>query len=163
MDIVAQGGAKIKLTRGFVAIVDEDDYERVSKYKWWVVEKPRTKYAMGYVEGDQVLLHRFIADAPPGTMMDHINRDGLDNRKSNLRFVTRSQNGANCEKRRSVGVTSTYKGVYYNRDNKRWVGRVKVNGESIRRYFATEIEAAHARDEMAKEHFGEYALLNFDN
>ena len=165
MDIVDCDVVEIKLNKGFVAIIDEEDYERVCKYNWRVygAQRRRTQYARAKIEGQAVLMHRFIAEAQPGTIMDHINRDGLDNRKSNLRFVTRSQNAVNVEKRRSAGVTSTYKGVYYDKGKKRWAGRATVNGKSILRRFATEIEAAHAYDEMAKEHFGEFAQLNFDN
>ena len=164
MDVVNPNVREIKLNKGFVAIVDADDYERVSRYKWRVMtaDRRRTQYARCKIYGQAVLLHRFIMQARPGQIMDHINRDGLDNRKANLRFVTRSQNAVNVDKRRSANATSSYKGVYWDKSKRKWTSRLMVNGKALFRRLPTEEEAARAYDEMAREHYGEYAQLNFE-
>ena len=96
--------------------------------------------------------------------MDHIDRDGLNNRRGNLRLATQTQNNAN-----SIGSPtrrmSRYKGVYWDRDNRYrasgyWIATVMVNGKQITRCAATEIEAAAAYNQLALQHFGEFARLN---
>ena len=164
MDVVNPGTAEIKLNKGFVAIVDADDYERVSQYHWYVDTEARRKtaYARSRVDGRQVFMHRFIMNARPGQIMDHINRNGLDNRKANLRFVTVSQNHMNRVKSKR-GMTSKYKGVSRCKwGTKRWRADLQVNGKEFYVYCKTEIEAARAYDEMAKQHYGEYAHFNLD-
>jgi hypothetical protein len=92
--------------------------------------------------------------------VDHINGNGLDNRRANLRLCTLVENNRNTQKRR--GCVSEFKGVTYRPSrNKPWLAKVCVGKTSYSRSLATELEAALAYDEMAKKHFGEFAKLNF--
>ena len=155
MCVVDQSVAEIKLSNGDVVIVDAEDYKRLSKYGWRAAHGGRYAYVT-------VPMHRFIIEAPEGTEVDHINGNVLDNRKENLRVCTRSQNIANTRKpRRKKGCSSVFKGVSWDKTNKTWVARVQPNGKVYRKTFKTELAAARAYDEMAKQHFGEFARTNF--
>lgn len=111
----------------------------------------------------QVFLHRYITNTPKGMEVDHINGNGLDNRKVNLRICTRAENGRN--RKMSIKNKSGYHGVHFaNTENrkKRWTAMIRFGGKKryIGRYFTVE-EAARAYDEKAKIYHGEYATLNF--
>lgn len=151
---MSRKSVEIKLKSGSTVTVDAEDYELLSKFSWYVTPK-------GYVV-TTVTMHRMVTDAPQGVEVDHINGDTLDNRKANLRNCTRSQNIANTRKpRKQGGCSSKFKGVSWDKRAKKWSARVQTNGKSHRRYFDIEEEAALAYDEMAREHFGEFARLNF--
>jgi hypothetical protein len=108
-----------------------------------------------------IRLHRFLMDAPEGTQVDHINGDGLDNRRCNLRFATQAQNQAN--QRSARGSSSMFKGVGWFKQTKRWVARIKKDKKEYHLgYFDDEIKAAEAYDIKAKELFGEFAKLNLN-
>ena len=104
-------------------------------------------------------MHRVIMDAPKGMHVDHINGNGLDNRRENLRLCTNSQNHMNRKTHRDS--SSKYKGVSWNKRNSKWQAYI---GSGIKRknlgYFASESDAAKAYDIKAKECFGEFARLN---
>ncbi len=155
MSNVASEVVEIKLNDGLTAIIDAEDYERVSKHRWTARKGGRCAYT-------NMMMHRLIIDAPQGVEVDHANGDPLDNRKENLRLCTRSQNIANTRKpRRKKGCQSVFKGVCRHKKSKKWVASVQPGGKSYRRYCDTEVEAALAYDEMARQHFGEFARLNF--
>ena len=155
-------------TQGQVALVDDEDFERLNQYKWTAVKskagwyaqrKLKTKNKNGYLI--KIKMHRSILGL--GTLeenkilVDHIDHNGLNNQKSNLRLATSLQNGANC-RNRTDGV-SKYKGVTYRGNT--WVARIGVNNQRI--YlgsYRTEKEAAIADNEAAKQHFGDFAYLN---
>lgn len=151
---------EIPLTKGHVALIDDDDYERVSQYKWTFDNGYAARKAGGQKNPKKIMLHRFILDAPAGYDVDHINRDVLDNTRANLRICTRSQNNAN---RISLpGSSSQYKGVSWNRNRQRWqVFQCAYGKRRYLGYFENEAEAAIAYDEAAYESFGDFALLNF--
>jgi hypothetical protein len=104
-------------------------------------------------------MHRYLIDAPEGLEVDHIDQDSLNNCRSNLRLATKSQNGANTRRFDTEGEVKKSRGVGFYRG--RWTASIKVNGKSI--YlgrFDSEDAAKRAYDVAAKEHFGEFALLN---
>jgi hypothetical protein len=150
---------ELPLSLGYVALVDDADWPTVCDIKWFA--SPRNSgavYAYAQPKGKTVYLHRFLLDARPEHCVDHVNRNPLDNRRSNLRVCTRGQNNANVTKSRAV---SQFTGVERLR-NGRWRGVVSSNYRSYKTgRFETEIEAAHARDELATRLFGEFAYLNF--
>ncbi len=152
---------RIKLTWGKWAIVDAEDYDRLSRYKWLAVEMGRCWYGRTLKrDGRPLAMHRLIMDAPKGLMVDHIDHDGLNNRKSNLRLCTRKQNRRN--RRPNRGGTSKYKGVCWCKSSKKF--RVAISHNKKRfylGYFHDQVEAAKAYDKAAKKFFGEFAYLNF--
>lgn len=152
---------EIKLNNGYVTIVDDEDYEKFSCYNY-------VKTFKGYVSRrcttptgrKTILLHREIMNAPQGMVVDHINHDKLDNRKSNLRLVTNQQNRFNSNKPNSA-KTSKYKGVSWRKYVQLWIASIRFNGkDEIIGRFKSEDTAAVAYNVYAKKYFGEYALLN---
>lgn len=151
----------IKLSSGQYTVVDADDYADLSKSKWHVFTSPErnTSYAQSRRNSKTVRMHRLVTNAGRGQHVDHINRDGLDNRKSNLRLATRSQNQANSTKQKNN--KSGYKGVHA--DGKKWRARLRHNG--VNYYlglFKNPVDAAKAYDAKAFELSGAFALLNAD-
>lgn len=156
---------KLQLTKGKVALIDREDYERVSEYKWHT-----HKGAGGYLYGgtftkshegsrSRILLHRFINNTPDGYETDHINGDTLDNRKCNLRTVTRSENQHNSKLRSDS--TSGYKGVSWHKASNKWRVRINKDGRSVFTDYFTDIkEAALAYNLHATSLFGSYAKIN---
>jgi len=138
-----------------VALVDDDDYERLSQFVWRFQKGRQTGYA---VRGDGILMHSEVL----GTALevDHVNRNGLDNRKVNLRHATPSQQQANKIKGNWRKFTSKYKGVHFYQN--RWQATICKNKKKI--YlgrFLDEVDAARAYDRAAIELFGEFAATNF--
>jgi len=109
----------------------------------------------------RVSMHRQIMNPPEGMVVDHINNNGLDNRKANLRIVTHRQNCLNSRPK-IKNTTSRYKGVCWEKESKKWRALITHKGRriSIGR-FKNEIDAAFAYDKVAKELNGQYAWLNF--
>ena len=165
MEIVMK---RIPLTNGYFAIVDDEDYESVSRFKWYSQRHGDCDYAccliyMGHVGGTQknakMKMHQLIMRPPVGLEVDHRNQDGLDNTRGNLRLCTRAQN---CMNRRSRKATSSiYKGVCWFKNNRKWCARIWVGGRNIRLgMFVDEIKAARAYNAAAKQYHGEFAWLN---
>lgn len=166
---VDDGTARIELRRrgtpSLWAIIDVEDLKKVRSHQWNPLVRKRATYAYAKVaapDGRRVTLylHRFLMEAGPGTEIDHVDHDGLNNRRSNLRFATRGGNLGNTRKLR--GGTSQYKGVCWVISRRRWKAAIQVNGRTIHlgRY-ATELEAALAYDAAALAAWGEFACLNF--
>ncbi len=151
----------IPLTRGLHAIVDAEDYEGLSKYKWQVQPSANhgTWYAKRCCRGRLILMHREIMKAPKGKFVDHINGNGLDNRRCNLRLCDPRQNSCNRSKQRGarnrfIGVQPCGKHTYQ--------AVVMHKGKTYRAgTFDDEVEAAKARDRLALELHGQFARLNF--
>ena len=160
---------QIQLSKGKVAIVDDDDYEYISQWKWHAHFNAilRTWSAIRKEKGEngkyrQVFMHNKIMNAPDGFEVDHINHDRLDNRRSNLRICTHKENTFN---RRSQNKSrSKYKGVAWHKHNKMWQANITVDGKQIPLgYFKNEIDAAKAYDMASKKYQGDFAFLNFPN
>ncbi|MHB1641783.1 MAG: AP2 domain-containing protein [Acidithiobacillus sp.] len=140
---------EIPLTQGQVALIDDEDFELVSRHKWYARWSPDTKsfYALTKIRNPDgkrttLLMHRLVMSAQPGQQVDHIHHLTLDNRKSELRLCTGSQNqhnqGVNSKN------TSGYKGVYWQKRNQKWRSCIKVNGKRISLGLFLTPELAHA-------------------
>lgn len=150
---------EIPLTQGKVAIVDNRDYPKLARHKWCAGRYGDNFYALRD-NGRVVGMHRVILKAPAGPEVDHRNHNGLDNRRSNLRLCTRSQNSFNRAPR--AHSTSQYKGVCWLKTRSKWQVSISVNSRF--RYlgiFRHEVIAAKRYDEAAKAAAGEFAWLNF--
>ncbi len=145
--------------------IDADDADRVGQHHWNVKPGRTTFYAHTTIKRSglrtTMTLHRFLMDADLGDIVDHINHDGLDCRRSNLRICTLDQNGAN---RRGPDKSNKcgYIGVHFHKRFNRFCAGVSCKGKLIHLgYFDTPIEAARVRDRAALELYGEFATLNF--
>ena len=153
----------IPLTKGKSAIVDDSDFERVNAFKWYAHESRGKWYARrgGGGKYGSVKMHRFILDVPNNLDVDHINGNGLDNRRCNIRTCNKNQNQQNRQKQ-AYSCTSAYKGVTWSKSDKRWRVEIRLYGKRINiGSFTSEVEAAQAYDRRAKELFGEFARPNF--
>lgn len=156
---------RIKLTRVRYALVDVEDFERLNQYKWHCT---RLGYACRQVPRSQrkgnertILMHKELCPVPEGMVVDHINRNRLDNRKANLRPATKRQNAWNGPFRKRAG-DPRFGGIKWDKDLRKWRVRLDVNGrpESFGCY-DDQAEAARVYDRAAKQYRGEFAVLNF--
>jgi len=147
----------IKLTKGHTAIIDDEDYEKVSEFKWCYHNQG---YAAGRRNKKYLLMHRIILEVTdPKVFIDHIDCNKLNNQKNNLRIVTHQLNQANRPRPRQN--TSNYKGVSLVSYSKTWRARIMFNYKEINLgTYASKHEAAKAYNKKALELFGEYAYLN---
>ena len=145
---------KIKLTQDQVAIVDSSDYEYLSQFKWYANQyKPGKWRARRYHKGKYIYMHRDLLKTD--MLIDHINRDGLDNRRSNLRVVDKQRNSANSDTKSKTG----YKGVEYTYGKYRAYIRTSHTKFHIGS-FEHAVDAAKAYNEVALEWFGPFANVN---
>ena len=159
---------RIPLNLGEYALVDDEDYEMLSQYQWTVLAIRDKRYARRTTRNrcgqHSRYMHRIIMGAGPGQFVDHINDNGLDNRRANLRICTNQQNLQAQRPRRLVRgrpVTSLYKGVHWSKAMGKWKAGIKAEGKYIcLGYFTSEHEAARAYNAAALEHFGEFARPN---
>lgn len=158
---------EIPLTQGYVALVDDDDYKWLSQYNWSVkhASDGLVKYAQKSHRKEDgrrtiIKMHRLIMDAKPGDIIDHADQNGLNNQRSNLRFATASQNSMNGPKRSRN--TSGYIGVSWDKAREKWEAHIKIDKRKkmLGRFDSAE-DAAIVRDQAARIHYGEYAVLNF--
>lgn len=154
----------IPLTRGYSAMVDDSDYEWLSQWKWRAVVAPHTVYAQREVRivGTRYSLqmHRAILNPPDGkTHVDHIDGNGLNNCRENMRLCSQAENSRN---RKSVrGSSSRFNGVYYAEKSKKWHAAIRINGSQKHLgCFEKEVNAAAAYNYAAKICYGSYAKLN---
>jgi hypothetical protein len=154
---------KIPLSQGQFALIDDIDFERVNQHKWHAFYHKDTKsyYACHTPNyASPIYMHRFILKAKKGKTLDHINHNTLDNRRKNLRPVTRTQNNLNCRKLRNA--SSTYKGVCWNKYHGKWVAVFTAKGKTnFLGYHSIPEEAAKAYDKAAYAFDPVHALLNF--
>jgi hypothetical protein len=155
----------IDLTKGFKAKICDCHYETVAKFNWhYHPSHQKTGYAArtvnkssGVSKSHKVLMHQMIMQTKDGYTVDHINQDSLDNRCSNLRYATASQQMAN----RTQINSSEYRGSYFHKRLRKWQAQIRVNGTCLTLgTFDNALDAARAYNKAAAKHFGEFAVLN---
>lgn len=160
---------KIKIgNSGLFALVDDEDFDHLNQFGWYKMKGKRTFYAARDVWKNnkrikRILMHREIMGFPADMLVDHIDHDGLNNQRENLRICTYKENARNSTSMR--GSTSKYLGVCAEKTKKgvlHWRATITVNRKSIwLGSFKTEWEASLAYDDAAVEYFGEFANLNW--
>lgn len=159
----------IQLTKGYFAQVDDEDFEALNKFEWRLSNPNRSMYAVrddyskikrgGNGKTKIVLMHREIMGDIGGQIIDHIDGNGLNCQKSNLRIANRSQNGAN--RKSSKSSTSKYLGVSLCKDSRKWRAQITYNKKTISLgRFIMEIDAAKKYNEAAIMYHGEFANIN---
>ena len=124
---------EIQLTQGQVALVDDDIFEELNQFKWCVVKDRKIFYAhrqLPTVNGKRCKIkmhHAIIGKPPKGYETDHKNGQGLDNQRHNLRHVTHREN---CQNRKNQESSSQYPGIYWKKDEKKWIAQIQINGKS---------------------------------
>jgi hypothetical protein len=135
--------AYVTLSQGYEAIIDFSDLDLVSNFNWYCLKSRNTVYAKRNIYGTRssISLHRFLMGDPKGLEVDHIDLNGLNNTRGNLRVATRRQNSANAKKPSTN--TSGYKGVSWCRKSNKWVSQIWVNGENIKLGRFEDVKDAH--------------------
>lgn len=153
---------KIRLTKEKYALVDDVDFDHINQFRWYAGTRHGCWYASRKSKTPphkMVWMHREIIETPSGLQTDHINRNGLDNRRSNLRICTASQN--QCNRKIQRNNTSGFKGVSFHKHAAKWQAHLSMDGVNYHLgLFNTPEEAAHAYDETAQKLHGEFARLN---
>lgn len=148
---------EIQLTQGKVAFVDDEDYERLNRFKWYAVRAKDRFYAERKSASIQIRMHRTIMNAPKGIQVDHKDRNGLNNQKFNLRLATNQENCFNQihpHKNNKLGV----KGVHWREDTKKFLAQIQFNKKRIYLGLFTMLEDADSAYRKAeKKYFGEFA------
>lgn len=159
---------EIKLTKGLFALVDDEAFEWLNQWKWCGRRDKKNQYAMRGIawrdssnkkKTTEISMHRLIMDAPKGLQVDHIDGNGLNNQRNNLRLCTKTQNLYN--RRVNKSIVSGYKGVSSCPKGKPWAARISVDG--VERHlgkFDCRHQAARAYNHAATELHGEFACLN---
>lgn len=147
---------RIKLTQGKYALIDHEDFELVSRFKWYFS-------SLGYVSRSgckkHFTLHQLIMKTKKGEYVDHVNRNKLDNRKENLRIVTNQQNSFNRIK--SKNNKTGYKGVTYNKNANKFMSYINLNYKQIYLgLFNDKKEAAQSYNIAAIKYHGKFARIN---
>jgi hypothetical protein len=153
---------RVPLTRGMFAIVDDEDFDFISKWKWRASGGNRGHFYAARVERTQdglhikaVNMHRVINNTPDGLVTDHINGNTLDNRRENLRASTFTQNSYNCP--RSKNNRSGYKGVSWDKNTNKWRAQMVVQGKKIcLGYFANPKDASIVYENRAAIEHGDF-------
>ena len=152
---------KILLGHGRFAFVDDEDFDWLSRYCWHFHKASGGAARSTCKEGKigLVLMHREIMGFPE-TVIDHRDRDPLNNQKINLRICSVKENSRNRGPRRNS--KSGFKGVHWNKQCRKWHAQIEVNGKNIYLgLFSNVLNAARAYDTVAREYFKEFAYLNF--
>lgn len=157
---------EIQLTKGKTAIVDDEDYEMLSGFKWHAVRSRDKWYAETTLPGRRNIKMHYLLLPPVGNKGgDHINGNSLDNRRENLRRATQQQNNFNRIKGQTIGgrrMTSRFKGVSWDSSKGKWRATVSLfRRQLMTGRFDDEYVAARSYDVLAQHLFGEFACLNF--
>ncbi|HDZ13321.1 hypothetical protein LCGC14_1284510 [marine sediment metagenome] len=155
---------RIPLTQGQFALVDDEDYEELSKHKWCLRQKGDGLFYAGRnnwhdKKSHSITIHQQLMNLPENHEIDHRDGNGLDNRRSNLRVCTHRQNLQN--QKRQKNNKCGFKGVHWNNSSKKWRAKIFVNGKNIHLgVFFCLIQAAKAYNKAAVRYFGEFARVN---
>lgn len=163
---------KIPLSKGKFAIVDDGDFALLSKRSWHLgtwgyATTTKLKFDEGFVSQQKkshrghgsIFMHRLLVGAKSGEIVDHVNKNKLDNRRKNLRRCTKAQNSFNCKKRKIN--KSGYKGVSWSKSNYGWIAQIVSNRQKFHLgTFKKKIDAAKAYNLAAKKLHGSFANLN---
>lgn len=149
----------IPLTKGQVALVDDEDYEYLSQWKWYADYNPKTKsfYATRHSPRHgggrhTIRIHRIILNAQKGEQVDHESHDTLDNRRANLRLTNSQGNNSNASRR--MDNTSGHCGVHWHKRKKRWCAHIRINSKRIHLGSYTEKSDAIAARQAANIQYG---------
>lgn len=158
---------RIPLDKGKFTLVDDEDFVKLNRHNWFTMKSPRTYYVATVIPSKKtkskqltLKMHRFLMNFPKSGI-DHIDGDGLNNQRLNLRLATNAQNQWNSGLR--IDNTSGHKGVCWNKNAKKWKAQIRCKSkyQILLGYFKTKEEAAKAYDNKAKEFHGEFARTNF--
>lgn len=151
----------IPLSSGKFTIIDKEDYNKVSQYKWCYSGCHNGYAIRGVRQGKRtkrIYLHRFILNAPEGKEVDHINGNRLDNQKHNLRLCSRLENARNLKKFRNN--TSGFKGVHKNKNTGKYEAYIHNNSKKIfLGHFSNKSDAVNARNKASDNIFGDFTRL----
>ena len=154
------GMKTIQLTNGGEAFVDDEDYSLLSRHKWRKMKNNNVWYVVApFTSNSKITMHKIVMGSKAGYIVDHIDRNGLNNQKSNLRFSTASHNAMNS--RKHPNCSSKFKGVYWCPSHGTWMSYIVANKK--KHYvgsFKSELEAARAWNNAAKKFHGQFAYLN---
>lgn len=156
----------LPLSKGYTALIDKIDEDIVCQFKWSALETGNLVYGFRQYKTasgkwTSLLLHRFILKASAGTIVDHVDRNGLNNTRANLRITDTRGNARNSSKR--CHNTSGYIGVSWNKQKNKWHARYFLDGSSRHvGFFHDPVEAALARDAAVRRMYGDFAVLNFE-
>lgn len=159
---------EIKLTQGYVALVDDEDFEKLNKFRWFANVQKTKVYAIrnsggGHKRNKMIYMHREITGAAKKEDVDHVDHNGLNNQKTNIRVCAHADNMKNRAK--VTNTSSVFKGVSLFKSkrlkNIRWRAQIQCNG-AYRHIglFCTESEAAMAYNKKAEELHGKFARTN---
>lgn len=153
----------IPLSQGKYALVDAEDYPKLARHKWSATRGKTTFYALRHVgRNKKIMMHRDVMNPPDNLLVDHIDHNGLNNTKNNLRLATYHQNNVNRIKTRTNKCSSKYKGVSLHKRDKLYHASICCNGKKYKLgSFKNETDAAKAYDKKARKLFCEFACLNF--
>lgn len=151
---------EITLTQGKTAMVDDGDYEFLSKLEWYALYCHGTWYAARDLShGVHVYMHELLCEKRQDRFIDHKDHNGLNNQRGNLRECTQSLNNANARKRKNT--SSEFKGVSFDKERGLWIAQLTYRRvKFLHRRFSSEVAAAIAYNEAASAVFGEFATLN---
>jgi len=147
---------RIRLNHGKHAIVSDEDYELIKDFTWWADKGRTTWYAIGWINGRNVKMHRYILGVNnPKIKVDHKDGNGLNNTRENIRTASPSENSANRQTKKK------YLGVYFRKSRNRWFAQCRKDGKNFEKAGCrTEDEAALEYNKMAIRLHGEFAKLN---
>ena len=157
---------QIPLTQGQFALIDDEDFDIVSKHKWHAKKYKHTYYAATNIKKEDkktiLRMHRLIINVPDGMEIDHLDHNGCNNQKYNIKVCTHWENMQNKKNQYDVLTTTKMKGVYFDNTTKKWKSTIWINGRSKSLKSSDRLEyAIRAYNRASMFYFGERAFLNY--